>query len=79
MPNLQNDPHIATGVALKRLPLRKAAMLFIAVVCLCLCGLLYLQLEQSRRHDLAVAEVASSNLTRAMAQQAEDTLSLIHI
>jgi len=73
LPNLQNDPHIATGVALKRLPLRKAAMLFIAVVCLCLCGLLYLQLEQSRRHDLAVAEVASSNLTRAMAQQAEDT------
>jgi diguanylate cyclase (GGDEF)-like protein len=59
---------------LKRLPLRKAAVLFIAVVCLSLCGLLYLQLEQSRRHDLALAQVASSNLTRAMAQQAEDTV-----
>lgn len=35
--------------------------------------LLYLQLEPSRRYDLALAEVASSNLTRAMAQQAEDT------
>ncbi|WP_309674544.1 diguanylate cyclase [Pseudomonas sp.] len=68
-----HDPHNATGVTLKRLPLRKAAVLFIAVVCLSLCGLLYLQLEQSRRHDLASAQVASSNLTRAMAQQAEDT------
>ncbi|KJZ41709.1 GGDEF domain-containing protein [Pseudomonas fluorescens] len=68
-----HDPHNATGVTLKRLPLRKAAVLFIAVVCLSLCGLLYLQLEQSRRHDLALAQVASSNLTRAMAQQAEDT------
>ncbi|MHC8367643.1 sensor domain-containing diguanylate cyclase [Pseudomonas sp. ZT5P21] len=73
MPISHDDPRHASGVALKRLPLRKAAVLFIMVVCLCLCGLLYLQLEQSRRHDLAVAEVASSNLTRAMAQQAEDT------
>jgi diguanylate cyclase (GGDEF)-like protein len=55
------------------LPLLKASAFFIGAVCLCLCGLLYLQLEQSRRHDLALAEVASSNLTRAMAQQAEDT------
>lgn len=68
-----HDPPNATGVTLKRLPLRKAAVLFIAVVCLSLCGLLYLQLEQSRRHDLALAQVASSNLARAMAQQAEDT------
>lgn len=73
MPISQDDPRHASGVALKRLPLRKAAVLFIAVVCLCLCGLLYLQLEQSRRQDLAVAQVASSNLTRAIAQQAEDT------
>lgn len=73
MPIPLHDPHNATGVTLKRLPLRKAAVLFIAVVCLTLCGLLYLQLEQSRRHDLALAQVASSNLTRAMAQQAEDT------
>jgi diguanylate cyclase (GGDEF)-like protein len=68
-----HDPQHASGGALKRLPLLKAAVLFIAAVCLCLCGLLYLQLEQSRRHDLALAEVSSSNLTRAMAQQAEDT------
>ncbi|MDI2594902.1 diguanylate cyclase [Pseudomonas sp. N3-W] len=67
------DPLHAPGGALKRLPLLKAAVLFIATVCLCLCGLLYLQLEQSRRHDLELAEAASSNLTRAMAQQAEDT------
>jgi diguanylate cyclase (GGDEF)-like protein len=67
-----HDPQQAPG-ALKRLPLRKAAVLFIVAVCLCLFGLLYLQLEQSRRQDLAVAKVASSNLTRAMAQQAEDT------
>ena len=73
MPIPLHDPHNATGVTLKRLPLRKAAVLFIAVVCLSLCGLLYLQLEQSRRHDLALAQVASTNLTRAMAQQAEDT------
>jgi diguanylate cyclase (GGDEF)-like protein len=73
LPTPLHDPHNATGVTLKRLPLRKAAVLFIAVVCLSLCGLLYLQLEQSRRHDLALAQVASSNLTRAMAQQAEDT------
>lgn len=73
MPIPLHDPHNATSVTLKRLPLRKAAVLFIAVVCLSLCGLLYLQLEQSRRHDLALAQVASSNLARAMAQQAEDT------
>ena len=68
-----DDPHHAPSVASKRLPLRKAAVLFIAAVCLCLCGLLYLQLEQSRSHDLRQAQIASSNLTRAMAQQAEDT------
>ncbi|EJM56967.1 sensor domain-containing diguanylate cyclase [Pseudomonas sp. GM48] len=73
MPTRLNDPDHAPGVALKRIPLRKVAALFIATVCLCLCGLLYLQLEQSRRHDLSQAQVASSNLTRAMAQQAEDT------
>lgn len=73
MPISPQDPHQAPG-ALKRLPLRKAAVLFIVAVSLCLCGLLYLQLEQSRRQDLAVAQVASSNLTRAMAQQAEDTI-----
>lgn len=72
MPIPIHDPQQAPG-ALKRLPLRKAAVLFIVAVCLCLFGLLYLQLEQSRRQDLAVAKVASSNLTRAMAQQAEDT------
>lgn len=72
MPIPIHDSHHAPG-ALKRLPLLKASAFFIAAVCLCLCGLLYLQLEQSRRHDLALAEVASSNLTRAMAQQAEDT------
>lgn len=73
MPISHDDPRYASGVALKRLPLRKAALLYIAVVCLCLFGLLYLQLEQSRRHDLAMAQVDSANLTRAMAQQAEDT------
>ncbi|MBX9409910.1 diguanylate cyclase [Pseudomonas baetica] len=72
MPIPVHDPHHVPGT-LKRLPLRKAAVLFIVAVCLCLFGLLYLQLEQSRRQDLAVAQVASSNLTRAMAQQAEDT------
>lgn len=72
MPIPIHDPHQAPGT-LKRLPLRKAAVLFIVAVSLCLFGLLYLQLEQSRRQDLAVAQMASSNLTRAMAQQAEDT------
>lgn len=73
MPILTQDPQQTPGGALKRLSLLKAAVLFIATVCLCLCGLLYLQLEQSRRHALDVAQVASSNLARAMAQQAEDT------
>ena len=72
MPFPTHDPHQAPG-ALKRLPLRKAAALFIVAVCLCLFGLLYLQLEQSRQQDLAVAQMSSANLTRAMAQQAEDT------
>ena len=67
------DPFHVHGGALKRLPLLKAAVMFIAAVCLCLCGLLYLQLEQSRRHDLELARVASANLTRAMSQQAQDT------
>ncbi|AHL35108.1 diguanylate cyclase [Pseudomonas brassicacearum] len=73
MPNPIFDPFHAHGGALKRLPLLKAAVTFIAAVCLCLCGLLYLQLEQSRRHDLELARVASTNLTRAMSQQAQDT------
>lgn len=73
MPTPIHDPHYTPGGPLKRLPLRKAAVMFVAAVCLCLCGLLYLQLEQSRRYDLSLAEVASSNLTRAMAQQAQDT------
>ncbi|MFW9081263.1 sensor domain-containing diguanylate cyclase [Pseudomonas sp. P2757] len=73
MPIPIHDPHQAPGGTLKRLPLRKAAALFIVAVCLCLFGLLYLQLEQSRRQDLAIAQMASANLTRAMAQQAEDT------
>lgn len=67
------DPFHTPGGALKRLPLLKAAVAFIAAVCLCLCGLLYLQLEQSRRHDLESARIASANLTWAMAQQAQDT------
>jgi len=69
------DPHSSPVGALKRIPLRKAALLFIASVCLCLCGLLYLQLQQSRQHDLALAQVSSVNLTQAMAQQAEDTFT----
>ncbi|WP_434573158.1 diguanylate cyclase [Pseudomonas sp. Z3-8] len=73
MPIPINDPLHAPGGTLKRLPLLKAAVAFIAAVCLCLCGLLYLQLEQSRRHDLESARIASANLTRAMAQQAQDT------
>ncbi|VVP46498.1 hypothetical protein PS896_05126 [Pseudomonas fluorescens] len=72
MPIPIHDPQQASGT-LKRLPLRKAAALFIFAVCLCLFGLLYLQLEQSRRQDLEMAEMVSGNLTRAMAQQAEDT------
>ena len=68
-----HDPYYTLGGPLKRLPLRKAAVAFIAAVCLCLCGLLYLQLKQSRDHDLALAQVSSANLTRAMAQQAQDT------
>lgn len=67
------DPQHSPGRPLKRLPLLKAAVLFIVAVCLTLVGLLYLQLDQSRRYDLEQAQVASQNLTRAMAQQAEDT------
>ncbi|MCX2897884.1 GGDEF domain-containing protein [Pseudomonas mandelii] len=73
MPIPLQDPQHNPGGPLKRLPLLKAAVLFIAAVCLCLVGLLYLQLQQSRSHDLEQAQVASTNLTRAMAQQAEDT------
>lgn len=73
LPTPIHDPNYAPGGPLKRLPLRKAALLFIGAVCLSLCGLLYLQLEQSREHDLKTAQLASTNLTRAMAQQAQDT------
>ena len=73
MPTPIHDSRDTLGGPLKRLPLRKAAVIFIAAVCLSLCGLLYLQLEQSRHHDLSQAQIASVNLTRAMAQQAEDT------
>jgi diguanylate cyclase (GGDEF)-like protein len=73
LPIPNHDPQFAPGGSLKRLPLLKVSVAFIAAVCLCLCGLLYLNLEQSRRHDLALAEIASANLTRAMAQQAQDT------
>ncbi|OLF55259.1 sensor domain-containing diguanylate cyclase [Pseudomonas chlororaphis] len=73
MPIPIHDADHSSDRALKRLPLLKAAVVFISMVCLCLCGLLYLQLAQSYRYDMARAQVASSNLARAMAQQAEDT------
>ncbi|MBP5144236.1 diguanylate cyclase, partial [Pseudomonas chlororaphis] len=73
MPIPIHDPHDSSDRTLKRLPLLKAAVVFISMVCLCLCGLLYLQLAQSYHYDMARAQVASSNLARAMAQQAEDT------
>ncbi|MGE7959742.1 sensor domain-containing diguanylate cyclase [Pseudomonas sp. NPDC089530] len=73
MPIPIHDPDQPFDRALKRLPLLKAAVVFISTVCLCLCGLLYLQLAQSYHYDMERAQVASSNLARAMAQQAEDT------
>jgi len=58
---------------LKRIPMLKCAVIFIIVVCSSIIGLSLLQLQQSKAHELEQAEIASSNLARSMAQEAEDT------
>jgi len=61
------------GVGLKRFSLANITIVFIGFVCVCLVGLLFLHLVEAKRYELKVAESASANVTRAMAQQAEDT------
>ncbi|WP_426143242.1 sensor domain-containing diguanylate cyclase [Pseudomonas sp. DWP3-1-2] len=58
---------------LKRLPLIVLTTFFIGFVCIALFGLLALHLAEAKKHDLRQAGIASTNLARAMAQQAEDT------
>jgi len=58
---------------LKRFPLIVLTVFFIGFVCIALLGLLALHLVEAKQHELEQAEIASSNIARAMAQQAEDT------
>lgn len=73
MPPLINDLNAPPVGQLKRLPMLKFAVMFIVVAFSSIIGLSLLQLQQSKRHYLEQAEIASSNLSRSMAQQAEDT------
>ncbi|HEX8591998.1 MAG TPA: sensor domain-containing diguanylate cyclase [Pseudomonas sp.] len=72
MPATDNELAIP-DVQSKRLSLTRLTIFFIGFVCIALLSLLALHLVEAKHHEIKQAEVASTNLARAMAQQAEDT------
>lgn len=58
---------------LKRMPVLWLAGLFTVLVCLSIISITLWQLRQSRSHELEIANTTVANLSRSMAQQADDT------
>lgn len=58
---------------LKRMPVLWLAGVFTVLVCVSITSITLWQLREARTHELAVADTFVSNLTRSMAQQADDT------
>jgi diguanylate cyclase (GGDEF)-like protein len=69
---------IFTG-RLKRMPVVKVSIAFIIVVCASIIGLSIYQLLQARDHELDHARMDSTNLAKAMAQQAADAFDEANI
>lgn len=58
---------------LKRMPVLWLAGFFTVLVCFSITSITLWQLRQSRNHELDIADTTAANLSRSMAQQAEDT------
>jgi diguanylate cyclase (GGDEF)-like protein len=57
---------------LKRMPVLWMAGLFTILVCVSITSITLWQLREARNHELAMANTSASNLSRSMAQQADD-------
>jgi diguanylate cyclase (GGDEF)-like protein len=72
--NSQNDDSKADPASpIKRAPVLWLALIAIVLVCVSIITFNVWQLEHAKDHELAQAEVATSNLSKSLAQQAEDT------
>lgn len=58
---------------LKRMPVLWLAGFFTVLVCFSITSITLWQLRQSRNHELDIADTTVANLSRSMAQQADDT------
>lgn len=79
MPDLLTTTHKSVSGTLRRLPVVKVSIAFIFVVCASIIGLSIYQLLQARDHELEHARVDSTNLAKAMAQQAADAFDEANI
>ncbi|MDB5981789.1 MAG: hypothetical protein JWQ69_2804, partial [Pseudomonas sp.] len=72
--NSQNDDSKADPAPpIKRAPVLWLALIAIVLVCVSIIIFNVWQLEHAKDHELAQAEIATSNLSKSLAQQAEDT------
>ncbi|MFK3800082.1 diguanylate cyclase [Pseudomonas sp. NPDC088444] len=58
---------------LKRMPVLWLTGFFTVLVCFSITSITLWQLRQTRTHELEIAETTAANLSRSMAQQADDT------
>ncbi|NBB11588.1 diguanylate cyclase [Pseudomonas sp. SLFW] len=58
---------------LKRMPVLWLAGFFTVLVCFSITSITLWQLRQTRNHELEIADTTAANLSRSMAQQADDT------
>lgn len=79
MPDFLTATHKSFSGKLKRMPVVKVSVAFIVVVCASIIGLSIYQLLQARDHELEHARVDSSNVARAIAQQATDAFDEANI
>lgn len=64
---------------LKRMPVLWLAGFFTVLVCLSITTITLWQLRQARNHELEIAETTAANLSRSMAQQADDAFDQAEI
>jgi diguanylate cyclase (GGDEF)-like protein len=61
------------------MPVLWLAGFFTVLVCFSITSITVWQLQQSRSHELEIANTNAANLSRSMAQQADDTIDQAHI
>lgn len=64
---------------LKRMPVLWLAGFFTVLVCFSITSITLWQLRQTRNHELEMASTTAANLSRSMAQQADDTFDHAYI